>query len=163
MREVALPEPERRARDYRTSSPAAQRQRILIAMAIVNRPRLPIVDPPINGPRCHRAGADTGAAQGTATDPWPLHAVYLDDPAAVAEACDQPGDRVAVMQHGGPWSRPAQREPFARPRHAYTRRLLASAPTMASDRMRPLAVETLSGERIADRSDVFCPSCMSSE
>jgi peptide/nickel transport system ATP-binding protein len=62
------------------------------------------------------------------------------DLAVVAEACDQPGDRVAVMQQGRIVEQAETRELFARPRHAYTRRLLASAPTMASDRTRPLAV-----------------------
>jgi peptide/nickel transport system ATP-binding protein len=62
------------------------------------------------------------------------------DLAVVAEACDQHGDRVAVMQHGCIVEQASTDELFANPRHAYTRRLLASAPTMTSDRTRPLAV-----------------------
>jgi peptide/nickel transport system ATP-binding protein len=51
----------------------------------------------------------------------------------------QIADRVAVMQQGRIVEQAATAELFARPQHSYTRRLLASAPTMATDRSRPLA------------------------
>jgi peptide/nickel transport system ATP-binding protein len=44
------------------------------------------------------------------------------------------------MQHGCIVEQAGREELFAMPQHAYTRRLLASAPTMTSDRTRPLAV-----------------------
>jgi peptide/nickel transport system ATP-binding protein len=62
------------------------------------------------------------------------------DLAVVAQACDQPGDRVAVMQQGCIVEQAGTSDLFANPQHPYTRRLLASAPTMATDRTRPLAV-----------------------
>jgi peptide/nickel transport system ATP-binding protein len=61
------------------------------------------------------------------------------DLAVVAQACDEPGDRIAVMQRGEIVEEAATEDLFARPRHEYTRRLLASAPTMRTDRARPLA------------------------
>jgi peptide/nickel transport system ATP-binding protein len=139
MREVALPEPERRARDYPHQFSGGQRQRILIAMAIVNRPRLLIADEPTTAldvtvqAQILALLKDLRRAHG-------LSMLFIShDLAVVAQACDQPGDRVAVMQHGRIVEQADARDLFANSQHAYTRRLLASAPTMATDRTRPLA------------------------
>jgi len=139
MREVALSEPERRARDYPHQFSGGQRQRILIAMAIVNRPRLLIADEPTTALDV-TVQAQILALLKDLRRTLGLSMLFIShDLAVVAEACDQPGDRVAVMQHGCIVEQAGTRELFCNPRHAYTRRLLASAPTMASDRTRPLA------------------------
>jgi peptide/nickel transport system ATP-binding protein len=139
MREVALPEPERRSRDYPHQFSGGQRQRILIAMAIVNRPRLLIADEPTTALDV-TVQAQILALLKELRRTHGLSMLFIShDLAVVAEACDQPGDRVAVMQHGCIVEQAEAHELFARPRHAYTRRLLASAPTMTSDRTRPLA------------------------
>jgi peptide/nickel transport system ATP-binding protein len=140
MREVALPEPERRARDYPHQFSGGQRQRILIAMAIVNRPRLLIADEPTTALDV-TVQAQILALLKELRRKHGLSMLFIShDLAVVAEACDEPGDRVAVMQHGRIVEQVETLELFARPQHAYTRRLLASAPTMTSDRTRPLAV-----------------------
>src|SRR5438094_952959 len=51
----------------------------------------------------------------------------------------QVADRVAVMQRGELVEQAPVRELFRTPQHPYTRRLLASAPTMKTDRALPLA------------------------
>ena len=139
MREVALPEPERRVRDYPHQFSGGQRQRILIAMAIVNRPRLLIADEPTTALDV-TVQAQILALLRDLRRKHGLSMLFIShDLAVVAQACDQPGDRVAVMQHGRIVEEACTRELFANPKDAYTRRLLASAPTMATDRTRPLA------------------------
>jgi peptide/nickel transport system ATP-binding protein len=44
-----------------------------------------------------------------------------------------------VMRHGHIVEQAATAQLFHSPQHAYTRRLLASAPTMRTDRTQPLA------------------------
>jgi peptide/nickel transport system ATP-binding protein len=52
----------------------------------------------------------------------------------------QVADRVAVMRQGEIVEMGNVEQVMTRPQHAYTRALLASAPTMRTDRERPLAV-----------------------
>jgi peptide/nickel transport system ATP-binding protein len=51
----------------------------------------------------------------------------------------QIADRVAVMQHGQIVEEATTQDLFLTPQHPYTRKLLASAPTMRTDRTQPLA------------------------
>jgi len=135
MGEVGLPEPERRARDYPHQFSGGQRQRILIAMAIVNRPRLLIADEPTTALDV-TVQAQILALLKELRRTHGLSMLFIShDLAVVAEVAD----RVAVMQHGSIVEQAATRELFRAPQHAYTRRLLASAPTMSTDRTRPLA------------------------
>jgi peptide/nickel transport system ATP-binding protein len=52
----------------------------------------------------------------------------------------QVADRVAVMRNGEIVETGPSRQLLTQPEHAYTRSLLAAAPTMRSDRSRPLAM-----------------------
>jgi peptide/nickel transport system ATP-binding protein len=139
MREVALPEPERRRRDFPHQFSGGQRQRILIAMAIVNRPRLLIADEPTTALDVTVQAQVLELLRGLRRTLGLSMLFISHDLAVVAQACDQPDDQIAVMQHGRIIEIAATRELFTNPRHPYTRRLLASAPTMTSDRARPLA------------------------
>jgi len=139
MREVALPDPERRVRDYPHQFSGGQRQRILIAMALVNRPRLLIADEPTTALDV-TVQAQILALLKRLRLTHGLSMLFIShDLAVVAQACDQPGDHIAVMQHGEIVERAATLDLFRAPQHAYTRKLLASAPTMTSDREQPLA------------------------
>jgi peptide/nickel transport system ATP-binding protein len=150
MHEVALPEPERRMRDYPHQFSGGQRQRILIAMAIVNRPRLLIADEPTTALDV-TVQAQILTLLKTLRRTHGLSMLFIShDLAVVAQACDQPGDQIAVMQQGRIVEHAATLDLFRSPQHPYTKKLLASAPTMASDRTRPLASLAESTSEVRD-------------
>jgi peptide/nickel transport system ATP-binding protein len=139
MHEVGLPNPESRVRDYPHQFSGGQRQRILIAMALINRPRLLIADEPTTALDV-TVQAQILALLKTLRQTHNLAMLFIShDLAVVAQACDQPGDQIAVMQHGRLVEIAPTLDLFRSPQHPYTRRLLASAPTMETDRNQPLA------------------------
>ena len=135
MREVALPEPERRIRDYPHQFSGGQRQRILIAMAIINRPRLLIADEPTTALDV-TVQAQILSLLSDLRRTHNLAMLFISHDLAVVS---QIADRVAVMQHGSIVEESSAQTIFHAPQHPYTRSLLASAPTMKTDRSRPLA------------------------
>jgi peptide/nickel transport system ATP-binding protein len=135
MRTVELPEPERRGKDYPHQFSGGQRQRILIAMAIVNRPRLLIADEPTTALDVTVQAQILELLNGLRKEHGLAMLFISHDLAVVAQVAD----RVAVMQRGEIVEQGDVGRLFRKPQHAYTRRLLASAPTMWTDRSRPLA------------------------
>jgi len=135
MREVALPEPERRLDDYPHQFSGGQRQRVLIAMALVNKPALLIADEPTTALDV-TVQAQILALLKKLRETHGLSMLFISHDLAVVA---QVADRVAVMQRGLIVEEAAASEIFARPQHPYTRSLLAAAPTMRTDRDRPLA------------------------
>ncbi|HWZ51923.1 MAG TPA: ABC transporter ATP-binding protein [Granulicella sp.] len=136
MREVALPDPEGRYGHYPHQFSGGQRQRILIAMAVVNRPRLLIADEPTTALDV-TVQAQILRLLRELREQHGLAMLFISHDLAVVS---QIADRVAVMQRGRIVEEAATRELFHAPQHPYTRRLLAAAPTMHSDRDQPLAV-----------------------
>ena len=141
MREVALPDPERRMEDYPHQFSGGQRQRIVIAMALICKPRLLIAD------ECTTALDVTVQAQilellKALKREYNLSMLFISHDLAVVA---QVADRVAVMRHGAIVEQGSVAEVLTRPQHEYTRNLLASAPTMHTPRDRPLATMVRSG------------------
>ncbi len=145
MEEVGLPEVERRAKDYPYQFSGGQRQRILIAMAIVNRPRLLIADEPTTALDV-TVQAQILALLKELRREHGLAMLFISHDLAVVS---QVADRVAVMQRGEIVEQAEAGQLFRAPQHAYTRRLLASAPTMKTDRSKPLASGAVGSEAIA--------------
>ena len=135
MEEVGLPAPETRVRDYPHQFSGGQRQRLLIAMALINRPALLIADEPTTALDV-TVQAQMLELLRTLRRTHGLAMLFISHDLAVVS---QIADRVAVMQHGEIVECAAAERLFRAPEHAYTRRLLASAPTMRTDRARALA------------------------
>ncbi len=135
MHEVGLPSPETRLRDYPHQFSGGQRQRILIAIALINRPRLLIADEPTTALDV-TVQAQILELLSALRRTHALSILFISHDLAVVS---QIADRVAVMQHGRLIEQASTHDLFRSPQHPYTRRLLASAPTMHTDRTQPLA------------------------
>ena len=136
MREVGLPEPERRYEDYPHQFSGGQRQRIVIAMALINKPRLVIADEPTTALDV-TVQAQILALLKKLRAEHDLSMLFISHDLAVVA---QVADRVAVMRHGEIVEMGTVEQIFRAPQHEYTKRLLASAPSMVTERDRPLAV-----------------------
>jgi peptide/nickel transport system ATP-binding protein len=135
MREVALPDPERRMDDYPHQFSGGQRQRIVIAMALINKPGLLIADEPTTALDV-TVQAQILALLKQLKNEHNLSMLFISHDLAVVA---QVADRVAVMRHGEIVEQGSVMQVLTQPQHAYTRSLLASAPTMTTPRDRPLA------------------------
>jgi oligopeptide/dipeptide ABC transporter ATP-binding protein len=139
MNDVAIPDPARRARDYPHQLSGGMRQRVMIAMAIVNRPQLLIADEPTT------ALDVTIQAQildllGELRSKFGLAMLFISHDLAVVSNV---ADRVAVMYAGCLVELGAKHDIFRSPAHPYTRGLLHAVPDLQTDRNRPL--ETIEG------------------
>jgi peptide/nickel transport system ATP-binding protein len=135
MREVALPDPEQRMDDYPHQFSGGQRQRIVIAMALINKPRLLIADEPTTALDV-TVQAQILELLKTLKREHSLSMLFISHDLAVV---GQVADRVAVMRHGEIVEQGSVQQVLTRPKHEYTRNLLASAPTMRTPRDQPLA------------------------
>ena len=135
MRDVAIPDPEQRARSYPHQLSGGMRQRIMIAMAIVNRPQLLIADEPTTA-------LDVTIQQqildllNDLRHKFGLAMLFISHDLAVVSHV---ADRVAVMYAGNLVELGEKADIFRAPAHPYTRGLLRAIPTLATDRILPLA------------------------
>jgi oligopeptide/dipeptide ABC transporter ATP-binding protein len=134
MRMVALRDPEQLARDYPHQLSGGMRQRIMIAMAIVNRPQLLIADEPTTALDV-TIQAQILELLADLRQRLSLAMLFISHDLAVVS---QVADRIAVMYAGSIVEFGSRQNVFRDAAHPYTRGLLHSAPTLASDRSRPL-------------------------
>jgi oligopeptide/dipeptide ABC transporter ATP-binding protein len=134
LRTVAIPEPDRRARDYPHQLSGGQRQRVMIAMAIVNRPQLLIADEPTTALDV-TIQAQVLDLLNDLRQRFSLAMLFVSHDLAVVS---QVSHRIAVMYAGSLVELGAASQVFREPVHPYTRGLLQSVPTLRSDRSRPL-------------------------
>ena len=139
LREVGIGGPDRRARDYPHQLSGGMRQRVMIAMAIVNRPELLIADEPTTALDV-TIQAQILELLGELRQRFGLTMLFISHDLAVVS---QVADRVAVMYAGSLVELASRGEIFRNPAHPYTRGLLAAAPTLRTARDRPL--QTIDG------------------
>jgi oligopeptide/dipeptide ABC transporter ATP-binding protein len=139
MRDVAIPDPELRARSYPHQLSGGMRQRVMIAMAIVNRPQLLIADEPTTALDV-TIQAQILELLNDLRKRFGLAMLFISHDLAVVSHV---ADRVAVMYAGNLVELGSKADLFQAPAHPYTRGLLHAIPTLTTDRSAPL--ETIEG------------------
>ena len=124
LRLVKIPEPETRLGSYPHQLSGGQRQRVMIAMALANEPDLLIADEPTTAldvtvqAQILQLLKELQARLGMAI-------LFITHDLTIVRRF---ADRVCVMTRGEVVEQGAVAEVFDRPRHPYTRHLLAAAP-----------------------------------
>ncbi|MGI9391705.1 MAG: ABC transporter ATP-binding protein [Boseongicola sp.] len=126
LRQVRIPEPERRLLQYPHELSGGMRQRVVIAMALACEPRLLIADEPTTAldvtiqaeilALIDRLKRETGTA-----------VMFITHDMAVVA---QMADRVVVMFRGKKVEEGPVEQIFENPQHAYTKSLLAAVPKL---------------------------------
>ncbi|MFK7838127.1 MAG: ABC transporter ATP-binding protein [Sulfitobacter sp.] len=126
MRQVRIPEPERRLKQFPHELSGGMRQRVVIAMALACEPRLLIADEPTTAldvtiqaeilALMDRLKRETGTA-----------VMFITHDMAVVA---QMADRVVVMFRGNKVEEGTVEEIFENPQHPYTKALLAAVPKL---------------------------------
>ena len=130
LKQVRIPEPERRLAQYPHELSGGMRQRVVIAMALACEPRLLIADEPTTAldvtiqaeilALMDRLKRETGTA-----------VMFITHDMAVVA---QMADRVVVMFRGNKVEEGTVEEIFENPQHAYTKALLAAVPKLGEMR-----------------------------
>ncbi|MGH9496055.1 MAG: ABC transporter ATP-binding protein [Candidatus Sulfotelmatobacter sp.] len=135
LNDVSIPDAASRAKDYPHQLSGGMRQRVMIAMAIVNRPQLLIADEPTTA-------LDVTIQKqilellAKLRSKFGLTMLFISHDLAVVS---QVSDRVAVMYAGRLVELGAKRDIFQHAAHPYTRGLLHAVPNLQTDRKQPLA------------------------
>ena len=121
---TGIPEPARRAQSFPHQLSGGQRQRAMIAMALASRPRLLLADEPTTALDVTLRGQILELLSDLQRQTGMAVLLITHDLQLVRRFAD----RVAVMEHGHLVEQGAVAQVFAAPQHAYTRRLIHSAP-----------------------------------
>ena len=135
LNDVAIVDAERRARDFPHQLSGGMRQRVMIAMAIVNHPRLLIADEPTTAVDV-TVQAQVLELLAELQQQRGLAMLFIShDLAVVAKVAND----VAVIYGGSIVEMGATQDVFARAVHPYTAGLLRAVPTLRTERNKPLA------------------------
>ena len=121
---VRIPDPERRYGAYPFELSGGQCQRVMIALALACNPQLLIADEPTTGLDVTTQAAILSLISELARERKMATILITHDLAMASEYCD----RIVVMHAGHVVETAPTAELFAKPRHPYTARLIASTP-----------------------------------
>ena len=124
LREVQIPDPESRVKQYPHQLSGGQRQRVMIAMALANRPDILIADEPTTALDVTVQAQILNLIKDL-KDKYGMAVILITHDLTVVR---QFADRVYVMQHGEVKEHNTTKVLFAKPLHPYTQRLLSSDP-----------------------------------
>jgi oligopeptide/dipeptide ABC transporter ATP-binding protein len=135
LNDVAIADAARRSRDYPHQLSGGMRQRVIIAMAIVNHPRLLIADEPTTALDVTIQAQILDLLAELRTK-FGLTMLFISHDLAVVSKV---ADHIAVMYAGSLVELGRKQDIFTAAAHPYTRGLLRAVPTLHTDRARPLA------------------------
>jgi oligopeptide/dipeptide ABC transporter ATP-binding protein len=154
MREVSIPDPELRAKDYPHQLSGGMRQRVMIAMALACDPKLLIADEPTTALDVTIQAQILELLNNLRRTRELAVLLITHDLGVVAEVAD----RVAVMYTGKIVEESPVDELFARPKHPYTEGLLRSVPKLtAKDVAKAERLQTIEG--MVPRPTALPPGC----
>jgi oligopeptide/dipeptide ABC transporter ATP-binding protein len=131
---VGIPQPGDRAMQYPHEFSGGMRQRVVIAMAIANSPKVLIADEPTTALDVTVQAQILEVIQKVQKQFGTAVVLITHDLGVVARVCD----RVNVMYAGRFVERAAVTDLFDAPTHPYTRGLLASLPQAGKERLVPI-------------------------
>jgi oligopeptide/dipeptide ABC transporter ATP-binding protein len=130
LAEVRIPAPDERLRAWPHELSGGMAQRVLVAMALVNRPRLVIADEPTTGLDVTVQAEVLDTLRELVRAHGMSAIIITHDLGIVAHYCD----RLAVMFAGTIVEQGPTRKVFHEQRHPYTRALVASTPKRIAER-----------------------------
>ena len=129
LKEVGIPRPERRIDDYPHQFSGGMRQRVMIAMALINDPDLLIADEPTTALDVTTQAQILALIERLQAEYHSAVIMITHDLGVVAEIADN----VAVMYAARVVERAPVENIFKRPEHPYTWGLMASLPRLDAD------------------------------
>ncbi|MBC8349283.1 MAG: ABC transporter ATP-binding protein [Verrucomicrobia bacterium] len=127
---VGIPSPERRISDHPHELSGGMRQRVMIAIALCCDPDLLIADEPTTALDVTVQAQILDLMSKMQKERGMATLLITHDLGVIAEQCDE----VVVMYAGRIVERAPVKELFAKPKHAYTKGLLASIPRLTNER-----------------------------